>query len=127
MIPSIAACFILGFFFLADMVLTYAHIGKIIQKYPKLDYKYFEYNPFIKWAWDKFGFEGGTFIAPIFLCPFWFFAIYVTLTIPQFVMVFAGMYSMVFLIHIANLNEDYSSKKTLLSEFYEKIYGGKPQ
>lgn len=119
----LGSCILLGGFFLADMLATYFYIRKVRQRYPKMDIRWFEYNPFVQWAWGRFGLDLGTMIAPIIISPFWFVAIFVTIAIPVFIYAFVGMYMLLFSMHITNLAMMYSKEDTPLSELYERAYG----
>ena len=122
---AIWKCFLLGFAFLLDVVCTYLYIRRVRLIYPKLDYKYFEFNPIVRWSWQEFGFELGTLLTPIIVSPFWFVGIFATLLIPNFHMVFIGVYAVVFSMHLTVLEEIYSKEPTQMKKLYDKAYGGK--
>jgi hypothetical protein len=115
---------ILGVLFGSDMLATYFYVGKIRKKYPKIDYKRFEYNLIVRWCWEKFGFHKGMMVAPVLMSPFWIAYAVMSVWRDEFFYIILGMYMVVFLVHYDNLITLATKQKTVISELYDKAYGG---
>jgi hypothetical protein len=114
---------VLGLLFLGDLIATYSYIAYIRKRYPKIDYKEFEINVFVGWAWNKFGFERGTLIAPLLLSPFWFLIYIGSIYDPHSYYLILGVYLLLFVIHYSNITSMLSKKATNFSRIYDKVYG----
>ena len=122
MTPIVKA-FIIGLFILVDIVATIVYIRYVKNKYPKLDYKNFELNPYIKFAWSKWGFDKGSLISPILMSPFLVMVILATLAIEHFFYMALGMYIVVMMLHFSNFKAIITKEKTPSEILYEKVYG----
>lgn len=115
----------LGLLFLGDIVATFLYIRYIRHRFPRINYKEFEVNMFVRWAWEKFGFYRGTLLAPLILSPFWLVVVFASLNVPYFIYMVVGMYMLLYVLHYSNLSFVLSNKETNFSRMYDKIYGGK--
>lgn len=112
-----------GCLYLGDILATYFYMRIFRKKYPKMDYKELEINGVVGYLWNRFGFETGTLLAPIFLSPFWFVGILGSMIMDKIIYIVIGIYILLYMIHFSNFVYILVKKETNLDRMYNKVYG----
>ena len=95
--------FILAYF--SDIFLTYRSVSEYQKLYPKKDATEIELNAIMRFFWRTFGLKIGTIITTIAMFPVLLTLLFlIAPNVPGFLYYFMGIYTMIFILHIASWN-----------------------